>query len=99
MQKCKGLGERSRDNFLSLIETVTMAGAGASELHIVVRKAHNHQVALLVQKSWCLSSKMLLEEAKVKKLTKELEGRADVTGLPSWAPTLAHRVYLNISFF
>lgn len=60
----------------------TMAGAGASEPHIVARKARNHQVALLVQKSWCLSSKML-EEARVKELAEELEGRADVTASPS----------------
>lgn len=70
----------------------TMAGAGASELHIVTRKARNHQVALLMQKSWCLIAKMLLKEAKVKELTEEKEGLMSQF-FPGWAPTLVHRFY------
>lgn len=56
-----------------------MAGAGASKLCVVARKARNHQVALLMQKSCCLITKILLEEAKIKELTEEVQGRTDVT--------------------
>lgn len=77
-----------------------MAGAGASELHTVARKACNHQVALLMQKSWCLIAKILLEKAKVKELTEKFEGRTDVTASPRLGTHASSQILLEyLSFF
>lgn len=77
----------------------TMAGAGASKLCVVARKAHNHQVALLMQKSCCLITKILLEEAKIKELTEELQEKADVTASPRLGTHASSQILLEYLSF
>lgn len=76
-----------------------MAGAGASKLCVVARKARNHQVALLMQKSCCLITKILLEEAKIKELTEELQGRTDVTASPRLGTHASSQILLEYLSF